>query len=160
MSERSAPNPFQPPQANLDIGPARAHGSAAKALLFGVLADLGLTMVLGTAFLIVYAVFVASMGATDGGLAKVLTSPSEGVTNTLMVLGTFGSALGGYVCARTARRMEYRLAWVLIALSLVLGWVVVGDETSVTRALVSTVLTIGGTLFGAWAGARQNRRPG
>ncbi|WP_437870557.1 hypothetical protein [Sorangium sp. So ce363] len=160
MSERPAPNPFQPPQANLSLEPARAHGSAGKALLFGVLADLGLTMVLGIAFLIAYAVFLASMGATDDGLAKAITSPSAGFTSALTAIGTFGSAIGGYTCARTARHMEYRLAWVLIALSLVLGWVLVGDGTSVTQALVTTVLTIGGTLFGAWAGAQQNRRRG
>lgn len=158
MTGAPDPNPYRPPQA--EIRPIeRERSSAGKAILFGILADLGLTIVLGLAFVVAYGIFLISTGAPEAEVMRAFSEPADDSPFTigLTAIGTLGSILGGYICAITARHSEYKLGAVIIGISVVLG-LLLADETSATLMAVTAVLTVGGVLYGTWLGVRRNRR--
>jgi hypothetical protein len=156
------PNPYAPPGADLGAPPPPEKGTAFKAVLFGFLVDVGLTLVLGLVFAVLYAVYQAATGKSMEEIGQLVGAPEPDSLLTIVLLGTGGacSTLGGFVCARVARHSEYRLGAVLAVISLVFGWVLSGDEQPATLGLISAVITILATMFGAWVGAWRNRRTG
>lgn len=154
------PNPYAPPAARLAPTPPPAKGSPVRAVLLGLLADVALTILLSVAFVVIYGAYLALTDRSAEEIEKLFTDPEDDspMMVTLLAIGGFGSALGGYVCSRVARHAEYRLAAALIALSLVTGWALIGQDQSARLTLISSVITIFATTFGAWIGARRNRR--
>jgi len=153
------PNPFKPPEADLGPVPPPEKGSAIKAVFFGFLADVGLTMVIGAAFMVAFFIYHTLTGTDLEALMKMISEPEDDSTFTvvLSIIGGFGSALGGYVCARVARHSEYRLGAILIVLSTLYGLALAGEETSPRLLLVTLVIAMVATMFGTWVGVRRNR---
>jgi hypothetical protein len=65
--------------------------------------------------------------------------------------------LGGYVCARIAKRAEMKLGAVLALLSAGLGFFLAGDEYQLGTLLSVTLAGIGAVLFGARLAYAKNR---
>ena len=157
------PDPYAPPRADLGSVTAPAEkGSAFKAVLFGVLADLAFNLVIGIVAVVLYGAFVISTGSSPDEIGKLVDDPADDSPFTIATLciAGLGSALGGYVCARVAKHSEYRLAAILIAAALVFGWLLGGDELSGAVVLASLVITVAATLFGTWLGVLRNRGAG
>jgi hypothetical protein len=74
------------------------------------------------------------------------------------VVGLGFSVLGGYVCARVARRSELKLGAILAAVSAVLGIVLSADHYQLGTLLSLTLAGIGAVLLGARLGYAKNRR--
>jgi hypothetical protein len=114
----SSNNPYTPPRAPLQENPSRGRGSPWKALLFGVITDIGGTLV-AVAVLSVLAALTMGEAASDPETFR--TYFDSGLWQMLqMVVGSLCTLLGGYVAARIANHAEYRYAAVcgLLALAL------------------------------------------
>ena len=160
MSDK--PNPYAPPGAELGTPPPLEQGSAFKAVLFGFLVDVGLSLVVGVVFAMLYGVYQVAMGQSMEEIGQFFTEPDPFSLSMLLLQAAGGacSFLGGFVCARVARHAEYRLGAILAASTLVFGWVTNGGEQRPALTLVASIVTVFSTLFGAWVGAWRNRRTG
>jgi MFS-type transporter involved in bile tolerance (Atg22 family) len=154
----SAPNPYAPPQAALKDAPPKA-GSAIKAVTLGLLADIGGTAAVTIVFMMAYGIV---LGASGAGVEEItaatdLTSTESWLFYATALLGLACSVLGGYVCARTARRNEMRLGAVLAILSAILGALLGGDQYQLGTLLSMTLASIGAVMVGARLGHAKNR---
>jgi hypothetical protein len=75
----------------------------------------------------------------------------------MALVGLGFSALGGYVCARIARRSEMKLGAILAAVSALSGFFLAGDEQQLGTMLSFTLLGFGAVLVGARLGLAKNR---
>jgi hypothetical protein len=154
----SQPNPYAPPGAALQDLPAKA-GSALKAVTLGLLVDVGGTTAGGLLLGILYGIWLAASGMSVEDVAAA----SEGAMqqswmfwiSTAMGLGF--SVLGGFVCARIARRNEIKLGAILALLSALLGYLLAAGYYELGTFLSLTLASIGAVIFGAHLGYRKNR---
>ncbi len=72
-------------------------------------------------------------------------------------VGLVFSVLGGYVCARVARRSEFKLAGIVAAIGSAIGWIL-GGELPLLLHLFLTCLSVACVMFGAWLSVRSNER--
>jgi hypothetical protein len=154
----SAPNPYAPPLAALKDGPAAA-GSPVKAVALGLLTDVGGTFAAAVVLMVVYGVALGVSGAGEEQIAAAAdfssTDSWQFYAGTL--LGLAFSVLGGYVCARVARRNEMRLGAVTAALSAVLGLLISADQFQLGTNLSMTLAAIIAVMTGARLGQARNR---
>ncbi len=154
----SQPNPYAPPAAALQELPAKA-GSPLKAVTLGLLVDIGGTTAGSLLLGILYGIWLAASGVS----VEEIAAASEGAIkeswlfwiSTAMGLGF--SLLGGYVCARIARRNELRLGGILAVLSALLGYLLASGYYELGTFLSLTLASIGAVMFGAHLGYRKNR---
>ena len=154
----SAPqNPYRAPGAAVaDLD--RPPGSPVKGVIYGVLVDLVGTMVATFALMLVYGVYLASTGAAPEDIATAAgefdyTSPI-GIAATAVGCGF--SFLGGYVCARVARRSELNWAAVVAAISAAFGFSMGMGSVSAELNVLFTSVAIGCVMAGGYVGARRN----
>jgi hypothetical protein len=152
-------NPYAPPEATLQDPPPQA-GSAFKAIALGLAVDIGGTLVAGAILAFVYGMVLAASGT---GAEEIAASMSTIPTDSWLfyaatVVGLGFSVLGGYVCARVARRSELKLGAILAAVSAVLGIVLSADHYQLGTLLSLTLAGIGAVLLGARLGYAKNRR--
>lgn len=152
-------NPYTPPAAqvgDIDV----PQGSRLKAILAGLAVDLGGSILFGLAFIAIYGIVIANAGADDEQVAAALAALADDpwVDIGATAAGLLFSALGGYTCARIARHAEYRLAAILAAVSMTLGFMLGAGEDSLARNIAMTAAAFTATLAGAWLGASRNTR--
>ena len=115
-------NPYAPPEAPLQ-DPPHAPGSPVKAVLAGLAIDVGGSLLVGFIVSAVYVASLANEGMSEDELAAALANaPTD---SAVFIVGTLAggalSFLGGFICARIARRDEYRVGAVLAALCALTG---------------------------------------
>jgi hypothetical protein len=136
-------NPYAPPAAAVKDLPAKA-GSAFKAVAFGFAADIGGTLLAAVVLVVVLGASGAS--ADDPWLFYV---------GALVGLGF--SVLGGYVCARIARRDEMKLGAILAGLTALVGILLSGEAYQLGTLASLTLAGIGAVMVGARLGYAKNR---
>ena len=150
-------NPYTPPEAVV-ADQAPAPGSPIKAVALGMLTDIGGSIVVGGVLSIVYAIVLAQQGLTPeqvmDAIKNVPILSPFGLISTAMGLGF--SFLGGYVCARIAKRSELRMGAVMAVLNTVLGLLLSGDQTSAPKLIVLVLLSIAAVMIGSWKGRVKN----
>lgn len=154
----SAANPYAPPDAKLADPPPRP-GSPVKAVTLGLLVDIGGTTLATLLLAFVYGVVLAASGA---GSEEIAAAVDGGLADSWLFYATSGvglafSVLGGYVCARIARRAELKLGAVMAGLSAVIGVALGGDHYQLGTLASLTIASIGAVLIGARWGAARNR---
>ena len=157
----AAPNPFAPPGADLTPPEPRPPGAPWKAVLVGLVVDIAFTIVFSFILSLFYGGYLAASGHSVEEI-QALTEQSElggFYMFALYAVGGTGSLIGGYICARIARLHEYRVVAILIAVSIVLGWIIAPAKDGGLEFLLTSILTIVATLAGAWLGVRRNRSP-
>jgi hypothetical protein len=154
----SRPNPYAPPQAAVKDAPA-AVGSAFKAVTLGLVADIGGTFAVTVVFLLLYGMVLGVSGASvEEILATVdFTSTDSWQFYASTALGLGCSVLGGYVCARVARRDEMKLGAITALLSAALAMFLGAGTHELGTFLSMTIAGIGGVLVGARLGYWKNR---
>lgn len=154
-------NPYAPPDAKL-ADPAARPGSPIKAVTIGLAVDLGGTVVATVILALAYGIVLGALGATAEEIEAVTTdmSTDSGFFYTLALAGLAFSMLGGYVCARIARRSELKLGAVLAAISAGVGLAFGGDPSRLGMLISLTILGIAAVLAGANLGRAKNRRAG
>lgn len=154
-------NPYAPPDAKL-ADPAGAPGSPVKAVAIGLAVDLGGSIIATLLLAIAYGIVLGALGVSAEEIEAVTTNmPSDSPFFYLATLAGLGfSALGGYVCARIAKRAELRLGAILAAISAGIGLALGGDPGRLGLLLSLTLLGVAAVLFGAKTGRAKNRRGG
>ena len=152
-------NPYAPPEATVHDLP-RKPGSAFKAVALGLATDIGGTLAATVILALIYGAALGAAGVRGEEIASTMRASATDswffYVTTLVGLGF--SVLGGYVCARIARRSELTLGAVLAALSAILGLALAGDEPQLGTLLSLTLVGIGAVLAGAQLGLARNRR--
>lgn len=150
-------NPYTPPEAVV-ADQAPLPGSPVKAIVLGMLVDIGGTVVVGSVFSIVYAIVLAQQGMNQEQVMEAMQDApilsAYGLISTALGLGF--SVLGGYVCARIVKRSELRTAAIMAAISTVLGLLLSGGETSAPKVVTLLLLGIAAVMVGAWQGRLKN----
>jgi hypothetical protein len=151
-------NPYAPPEATVHDQPAKP-GSAFKAIALGLAVDIGGSLI-GTVLLAL--VYGAALGAAGIKGEDIAATMQASATDSWFfyvgtLIGLSFSVLGGYVCARIARRSEIKLGAILAALSAISGFLLAGDEQQLGTLLSLTLLGFGAVLAGARLGLAKNR---
>lgn len=151
-------NPYAPPEATVKDLPAKA-GSAFKAVAFGLGADIGGTFVAGIALALIYGVVLGASGAST---EEIMASTKAIGTDSWLfyagaLVGLAFSVLGGYVCARIARRDEMKLGAILAGLSALIGVLFSGEAYQLGTLISLTLAGIGAVMIGARLGYTKNR---
>ena len=154
----TTPNPYAPPQAALKDAPPGA-GSAIKAVTLGLLADIGGTFAATIVLMVIYGIV---LGASGAGVEEITAAADFASTDSWLfylsaAVGLAFSVLGGYVCARIARRNEMKLGAVLAAISAVSGLVLAGDTYQLGTLLSLTLAGIIAVMLGARLAYTKNR---
>jgi MFS family permease len=146
-------NPYSPPTADI-ANPREEPGSPIKAIVLGLMVDIGGTLISGLAFGFVYAVVLTVQGDSPEAVTGALVAINEAgwAIAVLTTLGCLFSVLGGYVCARISRRTDYRLGWILAGLSLLLGFLLAGGSHSLVEGILMSGLTVASVLLGVKLG--------
>jgi hypothetical protein len=155
-------NPFKPPESDSTKSPRppATPGSPLKAVLTGLAVDIGGSAMLGVVISVIYAVQLHGQGVADDEMREAMENmPHDSalyIGGTL--LGALLSVLGGYVCARVARRDEYRAGIAMAAISAVLGLMMAGHPGFDEMTMLLTATGVACNLLGVKYGADHNRR--
>jgi hypothetical protein len=152
-------NPYAAPDAKL-ADPAAAPGSPIKAVLIGLGVDIGGSEVATLILALAYGMFLAASGASQEEIAAASqgTHTDSWFFYASSLVGCAFSVLGGYVCARIARRSEYTLGAILAAISAAFGLWASMDQYQVGILASLTLASIGAVMWGARLGYAANRR--
>ncbi|HET7197465.1 MAG TPA: hypothetical protein VFI86_02275 [Burkholderiales bacterium] len=133
---------------------------AAKAIVYGVLVDVGGSVAAALVIAITYAVALAGSGMPAGEIERTMADGEAPAWLSAIELLTGGTAsfLGGFVCARVAREREMQAVGVVAAVSgivsLLMGRGAYAFEWSALLALAS----MAAVFAGGWTGTRKERR--
>ena len=151
-------NPYAPPEASVQDLPSKP-GSALKAIALGLAVDVGGSLVAAIILAAIYGAVLAATGVPREDIAAVMQASATDSWFFYIgsLVGSSFSVLGGYVCARIARRSEMKLGAILAAMSAVSGFFLGGDEMQLGTNLSLTLLTFGAVLVGVRLGLGKNR---
>jgi MFS family permease len=152
-------NPYVPPVADLKDAP-QPPGSPIKAVVLGFLVDMGTTAVGGMILGGAYAFILKRRGLSDRQIFSALEDQSLTSTINLagLLVGTMGSLLGGWLCARIVRRNELLFGAVLAALLTLVGLGIgASGRMSLPHLLVTSILTVVAVMGGAALGRSGNK---
>jgi hypothetical protein len=155
-------NPSKPPETDSPRNPRppATPGSPLKAVLIGLAVDIGGTWVLSAVLSIFQVIQLMGQGLSESEVRQALENPphDSALYVGATLLGASMSVLGGYVCARIARRDEYRAGAVMAAVSAVFGVMMAAHPAFDEMTLLLTVTGIACNLLGVKYGAEHNRR--
>jgi len=150
-------NPYAPPEATLHDQPAKP-GSAFKAIALGLAVDIGGSLLATIILALIYGAALGAAGVKGEDIAA--TMRASATDSWFFYVGTLAglsfSVLGGYVCARIARRSEIKLGAILAAVSAISGFLLAGDEQQLGTLLSLTLLGFGAVIAGARLGLARN----
>jgi hypothetical protein len=150
-------NPYAPPEATVHDLP-RKPGSGFKAIALGLAVDVGGSLIASVILAAIYGAALAAEGVKPEDIAAAMQASATDswffYVGSLVGLGF--SVLGGYVCARIARRSEMKLGAILAALSALSGFFLAGDQLQLGTLLSMTLLGFGAVLAGARLGLARN----
>lgn len=145
-------NPYSPPDPKIDY-PDRPKGSPVKAVLAGAFVDIAGTLALSTMMGVVTVFVLTRTGMPPGFEGGFSSHPMWTPLKVIaMVLGTAMSVLAGFICARIARRRDYRAACILGAISVTAGLLFSGFPNPVSVNLLNAAVTFVAVLAGARLG--------
>ena len=127
-------------------------GSPLKAIVFGLVVDIGGSLVSAFILAIAYSVLLASRGWSPEEIEHHLTNLDLYSTFSVvtMIVGGSMTVLGGYVCARIVNYSEYKFALVFGFISAAFGHFASQSYHSTLDNLALGILTLGCALLGAW----------
>jgi hypothetical protein len=103
-------NPYQPPGAPIaGAGRTDRPGSPVKAIVAGFLIDVVGSVIGGTVLAVAWGVLLGARGASGEDVERFFRESDTFIWASLAV-GLAFTALGAYVAARIANRVEYRFA--------------------------------------------------
>ena len=152
-------NPYAPPEAAVHDVPPKP-GSWFKAIALGLAVDIGGSLLATIILAVIYGAALGAAGVRREDIAATMQASAN--DSWFFYVGTLAglsfSVLGGYVCARIARRSEMKFGAILAALSALSGFLLAGDEQQLGTLLSLTLLGFGAVLVGARLGLAKNLR--
>jgi hypothetical protein len=130
-----------------------------KAVVLGLLVDIVGTTAGSLLLGALYGIMLAASGAS---MEEIAAAGESVATDSWMfwlstAMGLAFSVLGGYVCARIARRDELKLGGILALASAVLGYLIAAGYYELGTFLSLTIAGMGAVMVGARLGQAKNR---
>ncbi len=152
-------SPYSPPASAVDVY-VEQKGAPWKAVLLGLLIDIGGSIVSSVLIVMVSAMVMASNGMDQREIQNLFAGPERSlpVSVALYVMGGLFSVLGGFVCARIVKQNELKWGGIMAAISTLIGLVIGGNRHESVMALFLYVVGFVATLMGAWLGMKRNQR--
>jgi len=158
-----AENPYDPPSAEVvDTPLADRPGSIWKGVVIGALVDLAGTLVAGIGLVFIYTLINAAPGMSPeaiAGLTNRYYAEAMGFDSVWglmgLALGSGFSVLGGYVCARFARRRWKPAALILGVVMAVFGIASGTGQISLPTNIAMGLSSLVFVWFGAWLYGRN-----
>ena len=148
------PNPQRPPAQVADV-----PGSPLRAVLTGLVIDMGGSAVIAIVLGTLYVLQVSSPDITSEQLETALDQlPQSTIGVLIMVLGSLCSVAGGYACARIVQRDELRVGGVMAAISGLFSLLLAPDSQPADLMLLLTASTVACNLLGVKYGREHNLR--
>lgn len=137
-----------------------ARGAPVKAIVYGVLVDVGGSFAAGLVLAVAYSIMLASSGATPEEMQHAFAEPDPMSWPSLagFVLGAGASLLGGYVCARVAAVHEMRSVGVVAAVSGIVSLAMGSGGYAFEWSAVLALAGMAAVFAGGVLGTRKNRR--
>jgi hypothetical protein len=150
-------NPYRAPTTPVTDAPPPPR-SPILAVLAGVAVDIGGSVVSSVVIGIVYYATLASRGGSPEEIGAALSEmgSSSGYFVVAVATGLGFSVLGGYVCARVARRKERRLAAIAGLLSVATGLSIGGASLGLWGNAGMALLSFASVMLGGELGRRRN----
>jgi hypothetical protein len=135
------------------------RGAPVKGMIFGVLVDLGGSLLATFVLFFIWALWLGTSGLDAASIQQQMTEPDplSGVSLVAYTVGAGFSWLGGYVCAVVARETELQCAAVVATISTLVA-LAIGAGMPLGLYLFLTVLTFGTVMLGGWMGQQSNAR--
>jgi hypothetical protein len=151
-------NPYTPPEARV-ADPENEPGSPLKAVAVGLAVDIGGSLMTSLVVGMVYGAMLAASGAGTAEVTSALSnvSPYSWVSIAGFAAGVGFSILGGYLCARIAKRSEYKLGGIMAAISTVIGMLVSMNSYSPFAIFMLAVAEFATVMIGVRIGYSKNR---
>ena len=126
----------------------------AKAIVYGVLVDIGGSIVAGLVLATVYAFALAGSGMPREDILRAISEPEPASWFSIagFLAGCGASFLGGYVCTRVAAGHAMRPAGVVAAISGVVSLVMGSGAYAFEWAAVLALADMGAVFAGGWVG--------
>ena len=152
-------NPFTPPESKLRDPQDKPPGSQVKAVLVGVVVDIGGTVLSTFVIAVLLGIFMTLGGADISAIERYVTESSFFSPYHLActVAGLTFSAISAYICARIARQNEYGLAIIMTIVSTLLALSLGGGRAYSTGLFfLLTLLSLCAAIYGARLGREKN----
>jgi len=151
-------NPFASPRSSRRPAPLARPTKAYKAILAGFAVDFGGSFLTGFVLSIVQMIVLVQTGHPASSVGQILSNAPWHSPFRLLgtVLGCGLSVLGGFVCARLARRLEFRLVAMECCISMGLGLLMAPNHHDLLYWIGMITLNIACSMLGAWLGRRRN----
>ncbi len=132
----------------------------AKAIVYGVLVDIGGSILAGLVLAAVYAFVLEGSGMPQEEMLQAISDPEPASWYSIagFLAGCGASFLGGYVCARVAGVREMRAVSVVSAISGVASLVLGSGGYAFEWTAVLALVGMGAVFAGGWTGTQRNRR--
>jgi hypothetical protein len=128
------------------------HGSAVKAVITGLIVDIGGSLVSAFVLVIAYSALLTSRGWSPQEIEHHVTNlePFSTFSVITMIVGGCMTVVGGYVCARIAIYSEYKITFVFGFISAAFGHIASESYYSTMDSIALGIVTMGCALLGAW----------
>jgi len=154
-------NIYASPRAKVETYPAtNRKGSPIKAIVIGVLVDIGSTLLFGMLVGLSYGLWMVSQGMGSEEIESTFLSQQlVSIYGLSMVTaGLSFSILSGYVCARIVNYKEYKFATLLSVVTISLTLLMGATNHSLLENIVLNLLTIIAVLLGAMIHVKRKAR--
>ena len=149
-------DPYETPKADLETQSVNKNeGAPIKAIFIAVIVDYGGTVIFSFILGLTYSILLLSGGMTPEELELRLVNIN--ILSPLyllgVVIGLSITAFSGYLCARIARRRNYRAVSIYLTIMVVIGsatTLVRGGDIVTLEFIASTAATVLSGYLGAW----------
>jgi hypothetical protein len=151
-------NPYSAPKSRV-AGSDAAPGSAFKAVGLGMAVDIGGTLVATTLLGVIWGAVLVATGTSMEELQAIASIPrGSPLWIASQLLGVLFSVLGGYVCARIAKRREYALGAIQVTLTTLIALVFMARRSMTAFDVVALAVDAAFVMSGVWIGRVRNRK--
>ena len=127
-----------------------------KAIGIGVLVDIAGSLITALIFAIVYSIILSQQGHSTTEIESMMTGSSF-VYLVSLILGLGCTVLGGFVCARIAKREEVKHSAIMGVGGLVLSLLSTGDPEPVWYLIIGVILTVPMAVVGGYIAYTKNK---
>lgn len=134
---------YKAPAAQVEL-PVEVPARPIRGVILGAIADLVVSAALFISFTLFMGAYMAAKGSSQEDVTRFFMSLEQDNSTLIAsyVMGSVGSLMGGYVCARNARVNEYAYGCVLATIMSLLSGALESDLGSLATGIAFTWLAV------------------
>jgi hypothetical protein len=145
------PNIYSPPQSDVSVKNAEP-GSIRRAVTIAVLIDIGGTILISFALMVLYGIYLGLNGVTPQEISTAISeiSPWSALGIVATVIGCLISVYSGYKCSEIANQNSYKATIMTACIGVTFGVLIGASSYSVGETIFLSALTAGSIFGGSW----------